>query len=166
MKLENLVGREVLCTQDYYGVTKGKEYEIVSVEDDLFMIIEDNGVEQGYCISHINNGNLKLVPEEWEPKQGDKVLASDDGVNYTETPIIFISIHKDYFVTESKKSNKILKWKYIKPYEDEIKVGDWVFLNDEKGVCKITDKHDLKEVNNKLTSVKNLELIKLLNEEL
>ena len=40
-----------------------------------------------------------------------------------------------------------------------------MFLNDEKGVCKITNKHDLKEVNNKFTLVKNPELIKLLNEE-
>ena len=163
MKLENLVGREVLCTQDYYGVTKGKEYEIVSVEDDLFMIIEDNGVEQGYCISHINNGNLKLVPEEWEPKQGDKVLASDDGVNYTETPIIFISIHKDYFVTESKKSNKILKWKYIKPYEDEIKAGDWVKHN--KQLFKV----NVEESSSFLlecTKITNPQLIELLNNEL
>ena len=162
MKLENLVGREVLCTQDYYGVTKGKEYEIVSVEDDLFMIIEDNGVEQGYCISHINNGNLKLVPEEWEPKQGDKVLASDDGVNYTETPIIFISIHKDYFVTESKKSNKILKWKYIKPYKEEIKVGDWVFRKtDNIAVFK----YDYKFIEHldELIKITDKELIKKLN---
>ena len=164
--MENLVGRKVKIIYYFIGVTIGKEYEIVDNRNGLITIIEDNGKEQCYGVDHINNGNLKLVPEEWEPKQGDKVLASDDGVNYTETPIIFISIHKDYFVTESKKSNKILKWKYIKPYEDEIKVGDWVFLNDEKGVCKITDKHDLKEVNNKFTSVKNLELIKLLNEEL
>lgn len=47
----------------------------------------------------------------------------------------------------------------ISPYINKV-------LNDEKGVCKITDKHDLKEVNNKFSLVKNIELIKLLNTEL
>ena len=158
--MENLVGRKVKVVNGFVGVTIGKEYEIVSVEDDLFMIIEDNGKEQCYGVDHINNGNLKLVPEEWEPKQGDKVLASDDGVNYTETPIIFIAIHKDYFVTESKKSNRILKWKYIKPYKEEIKVGDWV-------ISKLNDcvfKYQFGRLQDDLIKITDEELIKKLNE--
>ena len=161
--MENLVGRKVKIIYYFIGVTIGKEYEIVDNRNGLITIIEDNGKEQCYGVDHINNGNLKLVPEEWEPKQGDKVLASDDGVNYTETPIIFISKHKDYFVTESKKSNKILKWKYIKPYKEEIKVGDWVFRKtDNIAVFK----YDYKFIEHldELIKITDKELIKKLNE--
>lgn len=160
--MENLVGRKVKIIYYFIGVTIGKEYEIVDNRNGLITIIEDNGKEQCYGVDHINNGNLKLVPEEWEPKQGDKVLASDDGVNYTETPIIFISKHKDYFVTESKKSNKILKWKYIKPYKEEIKVGDWVFRKtDNIAVFK----YDYKFIEHldELIKITDKELIKKLN---
>ena len=165
--MENLVGRKVKIIYYFTGVTIGKEYEIVDNRNGLITIIEDNGKEQCYGVDHINNGNLKLVPEEWEPKQGDKVLASDDGVNYTETPIIFISIHKDYFVTESKKSNKILKWKYIKPYEDEIKVGDWVKRISDETIWKIRDIGDVNAaLNSECTKITNPQLIELLNKEL
>ena len=101
---------------------------------------------------------------------GDKVLWS--GGKLKDERGIFICKYENYFIVkyigdEYDLENGTLKYaEKIRPYEDEIKVGDWVFLNDEKGVCKITDKHDLKEVNNKFSLVKNIELIKLLNTEL
>lgn len=160
--MENLVGRKVLCTQSRDGVTKGKEYTITNVDNRGFYIIEDDGIKQNWGTSHLNSRTyLKLLPKEPQFKQGDKVLVSNNKSYWAEGE--FITEYKNEFIV--KFNDEIIGRKHIKPYEDEIKVGDWVFLNDEKGVCKITDKHDLKEVNNKFTLVKNPQLIKLLNEE-
>lgn len=163
--MENLVGRKVLCTQSYNGVTKGKEYTITNVDNSGFYIVEDNGRKQNWCTSHLHSRyHLKLLPKETQFKQGDKVLVSNNEKDWVCRK--FIIEHKNKFLCEVSNDNESLgHWGYIKPYEDEIKVGDWVFLNDEIGVCKITEKHDLKEVNNKFTLVKNPQLIKLLNEE-
>ena len=161
--MENLVGRKVLCTQSYDGVTKGTEYTITNVDNSGFYIIEDDGRKQKWCTSHLHSkGYFELLPKETQFKQGDKVLYTDDLEFWHEG--IFLTKYDDSYIIDSDEM--LLYAIEIKPYKEEIKIGDWVFLNDEKGVCKITDKHDLKEVNNKFTSVKNLELIKLLNEEL
>ena len=155
--MENLVGRKVLCTQSYDGVTKGKEYTITNVDNSGFYIVEDDGRKQNWCTSH-----FELLPKETQFKQGDKVLYADDLEFWHEG--IFLTKYDDSYIIDS--DGMLLYAIKIKPCEDEIKIGDWVFLNDEIGVCKITDKHDLKEVNNKFTLVKNPQLIELLNEEL
>ena len=161
--MENLVGRKVKCLESYYGVTKGKEYTISNIDNSKFYIIEDDGRKQKWCISHLHSKEyFELLPNEPQFKQGDKVLISNNSKYWIEAE--FIIKHEDDFIV--KIGNEYTSRKNIKPYKEEIKVGDWVFLNDEIGVCKITDEHDLEEVNNKFTSVKNIELIKLLNEEL
>ena len=168
--MENLVGRKVLCTQSYDGVTKGKEYTITNVDNSGFYIVEDDGRKQNWCISHLySRYHLKLLPKETQFKQGDKVLWSD--VKSKDKIGIFICKYENYFIVKhigddyDLENGKLRYATKIKPCEEEIKIGDWVFLNDEIGVCKITDKHDLKEVNNKFTLVKNPQLIELLNEE-
>lgn len=161
--MENLIGRKMLCTNSFRGITRGKKYEIVKCNEETFTIVEDNGCEQPWSREHLaTEVHLKLTLDEWQPKQGDKVLVSNNKSYWAEGE--FITEYKNEFIV--KFNDEIIGIKYIKPYKEEIKVGDWVFLNDEKGVCKITDKHDLKEVNNKFTLVKNPELIKLLNKEL
>ena len=161
--MENLVGRKVLCTQSYYGVTKGKEYTITNVDNSGFYIVEDDGRKQNWCTSHLNSRyHLKLLPKETQFKQGDKVLYTDDLEFWHEG--IFLTKYDDGYIIDIDEM--LLYAIKIKPYKEEIEIGDWVFLNDEKGVCKITEKHDLKEVNNKFTLVKNPQLIELLNEEL
>ena len=161
--MENLVGRKVKCLESYYGVTKGKEYTISNIDNSGFYIAEDDGKKRRWCTSHLHSKtHFELIIDEWQPKQGDKVLVSNDKSYWAEGE--FITEYKNEFIV--KFNDEIIGRKYIKPYEYEIKVGDWVFLNDEKGVCKISDKHDLKEVNNKFTLVKNPQLIELLNEEL
>ena len=161
--MENLVGRKVLCTQSYDGVTKGKEYTITNVDNSGFYIVEDDGRKQNWCTSHLySRAHLKLLIEEPQFKQGDKVLYTDDLEFWHEG--IFLTKYDDSYIIDSDEM--LLYAIKIKPYKEEIKIGDWVFLNDEIGVCKITDKHDLKEVNNKFTLVKNPQLIELLNEEL
>ena len=169
--MENLVGRKVKCLESYYWVTKGKEYTISNIDNGGFYITEDDGKKQRWCTSHLHSKtHLELIIDEWQPKQGDKVLWS--GGKLKDERGIFICKYKNYFIVkhigdEYYLENSTLKYaEKIRPYKEEIKVGDWVFLNDEKGVCKITDKHDLKEVNNKFSLVKNIELIKLLNTEL
>lgn len=161
--MENLVGRKVLCTQSFRGITRGKKYEIVKCNEETFTIVEDNGRKQNWCTSHLNSRyHLKLLPKETQFKQGDKVLYTDDLEFWHEG--IFLTKYDDSYIIDSDEM--LLYTIKIKPYKEEIKIGDWVFLNDEIGVCKITDKHDLKEVNNKFTLVKNPQLIELLNEEL
>ena len=161
--MENLVGRKVLCTQSYNGVTKGKEYTITNVDNSGFYIVEDDGRKQNWCTSHLNSRcHFKLLPKETQFEQGDKVLYTDDLEFWHEG--IFLTKYDDGYIIDIDEM--LLYAIKIKPYKEEIKVGDWVFLNDEKGVCKITEKHDLKEVNNKFTLVKNPQLIELLNEEL
>ena len=161
--MENLIGRKVLCTQSYGSITKGKEYTISNIDNSGFYIIEDDGRKQNWCISHLySRAHLKLLIEEPQFKQGDKVLYTDDLEFWHEG--IFLTKYNGSYIIDSDEM--LLYAIDIKPYEEEVKVGDWVFLNDEKGVCKITEKHDLKEVNNKFTLVKNPQLIILLNNEL
>ena len=161
--MENLIGRKVLCTQSYGSITKGKEYTISNIDNSRFYIIEDDGRKQNWCISHLySRAHLKLLIEEPQFKQGDKVLYTDDLEFWHEG--IFLTKYNGSYIIDSDEM--LLYAIDIKPYEEEVKVGDWVFLNDEKGVCKITEKHDLKEVNNKFTLVKNPQLIILLNNEL
>ena len=83
--MENLVGRKILCTQDYVGVTKGKEYTITNVDNSGFYIIEDDGKKQKWCTSHLHSKtHFELIIDEWQPKQGDKVLVSDDEMEWNE----------------------------------------------------------------------------------
>ena len=127
MKLENLVGREVLCTQDYYGVTKGKEYTITNVDNSGFYIIEDDGRKQNWCTSHLHSGtHFELLIDKPQFKQGDKVLYTDDLEFWHEG--IFLTKHNDSYIIESDEM--LLYAINIKPYEDEIKVGDWVHNSD------------------------------------
>ncbi len=168
--MENLVGRKLKCLESYDGVTKGKEYTITNVDNGEFCIIEDDGRKQKWCTSHLHSkGFFELLPKETQFKQGDKVLWSSGKLK--DERGIFICKYENYFIVkhigdEYDLENGTLRYaEKIRPYKEEIKVGDWVFLNDEKGVCKITNKHDLKEVNNKFILVKNPQLIKLLNEE-
>lgn len=153
--MENLVGRKVKVVNGFVGVTIGKEYEIVSVEDDLFMIIEDNGKEQGYCISHINNGNLKLVPEEYQPNQGEKVFAGQNENECIET--VYVATFNGWHYTTSGT------FRHIEPLKEEIKVGDWVFRKtDNIAVFK----YDYKFIEHldELIKITDEELIKKLNE--
>lgn len=167
-ELENLVGRKVKCVKRYRNLTEGKEYEIKSVNECNFEITEDDGTNDTWNIEWIKGYDedceyhFELLPNEPKFKQGDKVLFTDNLVNWEEG--IFLVEHNESYIVESDEM--LLYAVEIKPYEEEIKVGDWVFLNDEKGVCKISDKHDLKEVNNKFTLVKDQQLIELLNKEL
>ena len=146
--MENLVGRKVKCLENYYGVTKGKEYTISNIDNGGFYITEDDGKKRRWCTSHLHSKtHFELIIDEWQPKQGDKVLFTDDLVDWEKG--IFLVKHDESYIVES---DEVLLYAIeIKPYEEEIKIGDWVFLNDEKGVCKITEKHDLKEVNNSFT---------------
>lgn len=164
--MENLVGRKVKCiTSRWSYLTLNKVYEINKETNFNFYITNDDLLQDEFSKHHIGNSSFELLPNEPQFKQGDKVLVSDNGIDWVER--IFVFEYKGYYNCELNSKDYIIStWKHIKPYEGEIKIGDWVFLNDEKGVCKITDKHDLKEVNNKFTLVKNPQLIELLNNEL
>ena len=168
--MENLVGRKVKFTPYHYrGYTQGNVYDIIRLGTELsecFVVINDEGREEYWHLEHIGSGgSFELLPNKPQFKQGDKVLVSNNEKDWVCRK--FIIEHKNKFLCEVSNDNESLgHWGYIKPYKEEIKIGDWVFLNDEIGVCKITDKHDLKEVNNKFTLVKNPQLIELLNNEL
>lgn len=86
-------------------------------------------------------------------KQGDKVLVSTDGKYWTSTE--FVCYYKDYYYTIHGRA------KHIKPYEEGIKVGDWVKRNNE--IIRIEKGNRL---DNNWTKITNPELIELLNNEL
>ena len=118
--MENLVGRKLIALQNsFLGLTKGKEYEIIKQENDKFWIVTDKGTKEFTFL--INSDLLKLVDEP-QFKQGDKVLVSNNSKYWVEGE--FIAEYKDEFVV--KAHDYIIGRKHIKPYEDEIKVGDWV----------------------------------------
>ena len=82
--MENLVGRKVKCIQSYDTVTKGKEYIITDVDNTGFYIIEDDGRKHRWHTSHLDSEtHLKLLIDEPQFKQGDKVLVSNNkpGIN-------------------------------------------------------------------------------------
>ena len=128
--MENLVGRKVLCTQSYVGVTKGKEYTITNVDNSGFYIIEDDGKKQNWSTSYLDSKEyFELLQKEPQFKLGDKVLVSRDGIEWFER--IFVLEYKGNYYCETDSGKSLLiYWEYIKPYEDEIKVGDWVHNSD------------------------------------
>ena len=119
--MENLVGRKIIALEDsFLGLTKGKEYKIVKQTNDKFWFITDKGTKEYTFL--INSVLFKLVDEP-QFKQGDKVLVSNDMVNWFEG--IFICLYKDYKIVKAKDGT--LRYATnIKPYEEDIKVGDWV----------------------------------------
>lgn len=112
--MENLVGRKVLCTQSYDGVTKGKEYTITNVDNSGFYIIEDDGRKQNWCISHLHSRyHLKLLPKETQFKQGDKVLYTEDLEFWYEG--IFLTKYDDGYIIDIDEM--LLYAIKIKPYK-------------------------------------------------
>ena len=162
--MENLVGRKLKCIQSYATVTKGKEYIITDVDNTGFYIIEDDGRKHRWNNSHLTSeGYFELLPNEPQFKQGDKVLVSNNKSYWSEGE--FITEYKDEFIV--KTNVDIIGRKHIKPYKEEIKVGDWVKRNNDETIWKIRDKEDVNvSLNSECTKITNPQLIELLNNEL
>ena len=162
--MENLVGRKLKCIQSYDTVTKGKEYIITDVDNTGFYIIEDDGIKHRWNNSHLTSeGYFKLLPNEHQFKQGDKVLVSNNKSYWVEGE--FITEYKDEFIV--KTNGDIIGRKHIKPYKEEIKVGDWVKRISDETIWKIRDKEDVNvSLNSECTKITNPQLIELLNNEL
>lgn len=155
--MENLVGRKLKCIQSYDTVTKGKEYIITDVDNTGFYIIEDDGRKHRWNNSHLTSeGYFELLPNEPQFKQGDKVLVSNNKSYWSEGE--FITEYKDEFIV--KTNVDIIGRKHIKPYKEEIKVGDWVKRNNE--IIKVYETPMKKD----WTKITNPLLIELLNNEL
>ena len=155
--MENLVGRKLKCIQSYDTVTKGKEYIITDVDNTGFYIIEDDGRKHRWNNSHLTSeGYFKLLPNEHQFKQGDKVLVSNNKSYWSEGE--FITEYKDEFIV--KTNGDIIGRKHIKPYKEEIKVGDCVKRNNE--IIKVYETPMKKD----WTKITNPLLIELLNNEL
>ena len=112
---------------------------------------------------------LTLFDEEvWKPKQGDKVFVSNDKQKWHER--VFVVEHNNFYQCEplhENISNTLTPWQHIKPYEDEIKVGDWVKRISDETIWKIRDKEDVNvALNSECTKITNPQLIELLNKEL
>ena len=125
--MENLVGRKVIALQSYptLGLTKGKEYEIINQRNDNFYFITDLGRKE---FTSLIDSNLFRLVDEPQFKQGDKVLVSDNNVNWYERT--FVLKYKSYYCCESPNSNNgLVYWKYIKPYEEEITVSRNIMIS-------------------------------------
>ena len=162
--MENLVGRKVKCVKIYRNLTEKKEYEIKSINERTFEITEDDGINDTWNIEWIKGYDedgeyhFELLPNEHEFKQGDKVLYTDDLVHWEEG--IFLVKHDESYIVESDEM--LLYAIEIKPYEEQIKVGDWV-KNYRGYIFKYNDDYEDKSI---LTKITNPLLIELLNNEL
>ena len=162
--MENLVGRKLKCVKRYGNLTEKKEYEIKSINERTFEITEDDGINDTWNIEWIKGYDkdgeyhFKLLPNEHQFKQGDKVLVSNNKSYWVEGE--FITEYKDEFIV--KTNVDIIGRKHIKPYEEEVKVGDWV--KNRNGHVMKYEKWMLKAFD--WTKITNPELIKLLNNEL
>lgn len=158
--MENLVGRRVKCIQEHESIpmTKGQSYVII--EDDGNLIrFKINSRERifGIC-THKDLAEkefFELLPNEPKFKQGDKVLVSYNEIDWHETE--FVCYYKDYYYTINGRA------KNIKPYKEEIKVGDWVKYDNQ--VFKVDGK-ELSSFLLECTKITNPQLIELLNNEL
>lgn len=158
MKLENLVGRKVLCTQGYYGVTKGKEYTIIDFNGDYFSIIEDGGKKQTWSTSYLDSKEyFELLLKETQFKQGDKVLWSGGAMSEFKEGI-FVTEYNGFFLIEY--DGQIVYGKEIKPFVKSFKKGDWVKYKYNGETFFTQCKEDVE--NNNLSLVEDLELIKLM----
>ena len=160
--MENLVGRKVKCVKIYGNLTEKKEYEIKSINECTFEITEDDGINDTWNIEWIKGYDkdgeyhFELLPNEPQFKQGDKVLVSNNKSYWSEGE--FITEYKDEFIV--KTNVDIIGRKHIKPYKEEIKVGDWVKRNNE--IIKVYETPMKKD----WTKITNPLLIELLNNEL
>lgn len=162
--MENLVGRKVLCTQSFRGITRDKKYEIVKCNEETFTIVEDNGCEQPWSRWHLDSEtHFKLIIDEWLPKQGDKVLWTDDFEEWQDG-IFLVEYDRSYII---EADEMLVYGAKIKPYEEEIKVGDWVKRVNDKTIWLIENEEDVDLV--KRTDcqiITNPQLIELLDKEL
>ena len=160
--MENLVGRKVKCVKKYRNLTEKKEYEIKSVNERTFEITEDDGINDTWNIEWIKGYDedgeyhFELLPNETQFKQGDKVLVSNNKSYWAEGE--FITEYKNEFIV--KTNVDIIRRKYIKPYEEEIKVGDWV--KSELNDCVF--KYQFGRLKDDLTKITDELLINKLNE--
>lgn len=113
-----------------------------------------------YPNKELTNALELFKEEQWQPKQGEEVLVSDDGENWSKR--VFVLSYKNGFYCESTISNELVNWTYIKPFEEDIKVGDWVIseLND----CVF--KYQFSRLQDHLTKITNPQLIELLEQEI
>lgn len=167
--MENLVGRKVKCVKIYRNLTEKKEYEIKSINERTFEITEDDGTNDTWNIEWIKGYDedgeyhFELLPNEHKFKLGDKVLYTDDLVHWEEG--IFLVKHDESYIVESDEM--LLYAIEIKPYEEQIKVGDWVKRISDETIWKIRDIGDVNAaLNSECTKITNPQLIELLNNEL
>lgn len=166
--MENLVGRKVKYIDDnefmYFG--KKESYEIECQDIKHFYLIDDHGIRNA-----IENNSLydyfELIDEP-QFKQGDKVLVSNDRQKWHDR--VFVVEHNNLYQCEplhENISNTLTPWQHIKPYEEGIKVGDWVKRISDETIWKIRDKEDVNvALNSECTKITNPQLIILLNNEL
>ena len=118
--MENLVGRYLLAVKSsFVGLTQGKEYKIIEQIDDKLYFISDKKNKEFTTL--IGSELLKLV-DEWTPKCGEKVLYSYNDLDYKEG--IFVAKYKGVNIID--RGHDYYNFDFIKPYKEEIKVGDWV----------------------------------------
>ena len=162
--MENLVGRRVKCvTNGYCNFDLHQDY-IIFNESETMYVVQDKFGECKDFPKHKFKYYFELLPNDPQSKKGDKVLYTDDLVNWEEG--IFLVKHDESYIVESDEM--LLYAIEIKPYEEEIKVGDWVKNTDEKELILVTKDMNLKCLNNESEYIKitNQQLIELLNNEL
>lgn len=115
--------------------------------------------------THTTTDALTLFEPQF--KQGDKVLVRDCDEDEWLIRLYATEYNGEHYV-ESKHSNNLSRYVYIKPYEDEIKVGDWYLEISNNAIRKATNVISENYLKNKnyCKKITNPQLIELLNNEL
>lgn len=134
--MENLVGRKVKClTSRWDDLTLNKVYDINKETHFNFYITNDDLFQDEFSKHHLDNSSFELLIDEPQFKQGDKVLFTDDLVNWEKG--VFLVKHDESYIVESDEM--LLYAIEIKPYEEEIKVGDWYLEISNNVIRKATN---------------------------
>lgn len=107
-----------------------------------------------------------MEKEQWQPKQGEKVLVRDNGDSYWETRLYVLKYKDIHYVSGLyEEDNGLYIWDEIKPFKEEIEIGDWV--RNYSRMFKVELHHSTHEITKKgYKKITNPQLIELLENEI
>jgi len=121
----------------------------------------DDVIENKTEISY--NEFLSLFEKEWQPKQGDKVFVSSNGIDFDSypNPFIYVMFFEDmhYVKPLGFKGVNLVAWKFIKPFKEE---KNWYRIKEDKDFYFIK----LSEEDTLNYKVQDCEVVKITNPQL
>lgn len=160
--------------ENIIGFNKGEELYFYSSDKEVAEKIFNVKIRYGSVLllkdkkgdislfAHNKKDNLNEffdIINEWKPKQGEKVLVKDSSDIWEER--VFVIEHEGRFFCERVYNRHTLRsWSNIKPYEEQIEIGDWV--KNENIITRFKSYM----IDSDCTKITDPQLIELLNKEL